>query len=328
MTVFCLNSAFHQRFNYGSNFLFHSFVKLLHSISQVHPRRERTSHTVTNPRSLELVNLWFTELRRYVIPPHTGRTLFRLFFPEEDVRRRYNVKETVLARTLATEVFGLCVDVGSVGDACRLMQWSEYVDAADVSKKGCLGTEVERTLADRYSVRSCCCFFSQRTLIFPKHRQGRSPSIQRIDALLDELATLSGYSNVGFFQPRPHRTRISILRDLYLDLNPLEAKFITQIILKDLRPVLYPLTETHTTRALLHYKSNALHVLSKWEVMRAWHSCMPRIYRARATLDEASRAVETLSSLNQIPLDHDVFLPVLGVPIEVPQRPFFDRRNG
>ncbi|KAF8527280.1 hypothetical protein JB92DRAFT_2553330, partial [Gautieria morchelliformis] len=247
---------------------------------------------------------WFTHLRRYykVIPPHTCKIFFRLFFPEEDVRRRYNIKETVLARTLATDIFGLSKHPRGVGDACRLMEWSAYADAVDNARQGCLGIEVEKALVDRYSPR-----------------QGSSPSLQKIDTLLDELAALSGYSHLEGPRARPQRTRASILRDLYLDLDPLEAKFMTQIILKDLRPVLYPLAETHTTKSLLHYKSNALHVLSKWEVMSAWRSCMPRIYRVRATLDEAARAVETLPSMEQISSDHEVFLPILGIPIEVPK---------
>jgi DNA ligase 4 len=152
-----------------------------------------------------------------------------------------------------------------------------------------------------------------------KPRRGKSPGIQAIDALLDELASLSAYSNLGCLRSQPRRSRASILRDLYLELDPLEAKFLTQIILKDLRPVLYPLTETHTTKALLHYNSNALHVLSKWEVMRAWHSCMPRIYRVRATLDEAARAAGELPPTGRLASDHDVFLPVLRIPIEVHQ---------
>lgn len=99
---------------------------------------------------------------------------------------------------------------------------------------------------------------------------------------------------------------------------------MTQIILKDMRPVLYPLVETHTTKALLQYRSNALRMLSKWEVMNAWHPCMSRIYRVRATLDDAARAIESLPSVARLASDHHVFSPVLGIPIEVHRSIFLE----
>ncbi|KAF8586434.1 hypothetical protein K439DRAFT_1387139 [Ramaria rubella] len=282
--------------------LFEHFVKLLNSISQTHPRSSDSPRKLTNnPRNLDLVGQWFARVRQYdPIPPHTCKIFFRLFFPEEDVRRRYNIKETILAKTLAINVFGL--SIGEYGTGRELVEWSDYPDAVDKARLGCLGVEVEKALAKRHS-----------------RRQGPSPGIQKIDNLLDELASLSGYSNLGSHHLRSQRSRVTILRDLYLNLEPLESKFITQIILKDLRPVLYPLTDTHTTRALLHYKTNALHVLTKWEVMRAWHASMPRIYRARATFDEAASAVEMLLPTHQISQEYDVFSPLLGVPIEIPK---------
>lgn len=133
-----------------------------------------------------------------------------------------------------------------------------------------------------------------------------------VDLLLDELASLSGYSHSSVREKRDKsRTRMSILKDIYLTMSPSEAKFMTQIILKDLRPVLYPIEETNTTRALLHHKSNETHYLTKWEVMHAWHPSMPTIYRLRATLDAASRAFENDES------QCNMYQPVLGIPVEV-----------
>jgi DNA ligase 4 len=113
------------------------------------------------------VNQWFTHLRRYynVISSNTCKIFFRLFFPEEDVRRRYSIKETVLARTLATDVFGFSKNPRGVGDARRLMEWSEYAGAVDNARQGCLGVEVEKALLDRYSVRPCGYIFPTRTLV-------------------------------------------------------------------------------------------------------------------------------------------------------------------
>jgi DNA ligase-4 len=138
-----------------------------------------------------------------------------------------------------------------------------------------------------------------------------------VDRLLDELASLSGYSNLQNNFARSCRTRTAILRDLYRSLDPVEAKFMTQIILKDLRPVLYPLAETHTTKALLHYKSNATYMLTKWDVMGAWHPSMCKIYRVRSSLDETAEYVDALSSIQQENPPCDAFSPVLGIPIEV-----------
>lgn len=133
----------------------HSFVSLLHGISTVHPRHKNAPRNSMTPKSLDLVNQWVSNLRRCynIIPPHTCKIFFRFFFPEEDVRRRYNLKETTLARSLATNVFGQAINPqGASSGPCRLMQWAEYSDAHDTGKQGCLGIEVEKTVADRYSV--------------------------------------------------------------------------------------------------------------------------------------------------------------------------------
>jgi len=155
-----------------------------------------------------------------------------------------------------------------------------------------------------------------------KRRQGASPSLRKVDSLLDELAFLSGFSNLGCTSTAPprSRSRIAILRDLFRNLSPLEAKFMTQIILRDLRPVLYPVSETHTTGALLHYNTKAVHVLTKWEVMKAWHPAMPKIYRTRATFDEAAQTVGELIA-TQKEGKMSTIAPVLGVPIEVSHFP-------
>lgn len=160
MIAFVLNSTRNVQSSpdMESNCCFHSLVKLLHSISQVHPCGGNSRHTFAKgSRSLDLVHQWFNELRQHykVIPPHTCMVFFRLFFPEEDIGRRYNLKETRLARALATDVFGLASNSQGIGEACRLMQWSEYSDARDNAKQGCLGVEVERTVASRYSVSYC-----------------------------------------------------------------------------------------------------------------------------------------------------------------------------
>ena len=126
-------------------------MKLLHSISNLQPRRNYDNASKT-PRSLDLVNQWFATVRQYypVVPHDTSKIFFRLFFPEEDVRRRYNLKEITLARSLAADVYGL--STGAYGAGRALTQWSKYPDTADQAKLGCLGAEVEKVLSDRHSV--------------------------------------------------------------------------------------------------------------------------------------------------------------------------------
>lgn len=125
---------------------------------------------------------------------------------------------------------------------------------------------------------------------------------------------MSGYSHSDIRETRDQsRPRISVLKDIFANMSPSEAKFMTQIILKDLRPVLYPVCEINTTRALLHHKSNEMDFLTKWEVMRAWHPSMPKIYRLRATLDATCDALED----NGSQFVTKVCSPVLGIPIEV-----------
>lgn len=60
-------------------------------------------------------------------------------------------------------------------------------------------------------------------------------------------------------------------------LSPMGAAIVVQIILKDLRPLLYPLPEAvaeHYTSALLGWKSNALQLLTISQAVRVWETVM------------------------------------------------------
>jgi DNA ligase 4 len=97
-------------------------------------------------------------------------------------------------------------------------------------------------------------------------------SIAEVDELLTELASHSGFSahvvrhseNAG---ARPVR---DILARLYRDMPAFEAGVITQIILKDLRPILYPLATTNVSSALLNYNTKAVKMLSLHDAMCNW----------------------------------------------------------
>ena len=132
-----------------------------------------------------------------------------------------------------------------------------------------------------------------------------------IDALLTELASTSAFSSAAVRGPRTARRKPrDILADLYKPSTPSSASVITQIILKDLRPLLYPLKDTHYTAQLLQYNSRAVCMLSKEEAMKVWDSSgrMIQAYRVRASLEEAAAAFEHPDAFVQ---------PEVGVPIPV-----------
>ena len=71
---------------------------------------------------------------------------------------------------------------------------------------------------------------------------------------------------------------------------------MTQIILKDLRPLLYPLPSKNAYAALVNYDSKAYDELDVYEALRKWHHDGPRIFRVHALLDRTLDMVETLPS--------------------------------
>lgn len=161
-------------------------------------------------------------------------------------------------------------------------------------------------------------------------------SIEEVDALLSTLASRSAFSADCVRQSSASasslkgRTRAEIIQALYSRLSASEACVVTQIILKDLRPLLYPLPEDemHYTSLLMHYTSNALEQLSKFDAMRIWDTSgrMLSAYRVRASLDDAALAYEQGLSLHkprECPLT-----PKIGTPIQVPElRNNTNRRN-
>lgn len=93
--------------------------------------------------------------------------------------------------------------------------------------------------------------------------------------------------------------------------RPSQCAYVTQIILKDLRPLLCPLPATHYTTPLKEYKANAYATLTKDVAMWVWDptGAMSRTYRMQACLDLAAAAVGDTASRP----------PVLGTPIRLPR---------
>ncbi|KAJ7439863.1 hypothetical protein FB451DRAFT_1445409 [Mycena latifolia] len=256
---------------------FSFFVSLLREISHHRPRKagiRRDKYSASYP-ALAVFRKWVARLRSEFspLPEGTTKIVFRMLFPEEDTRRKYGMQETKLACALAN-CFGI--------SAKALDQWRTD------GSSGCLGQEVFNVLNKSSSYAE--------DYINPL-------SIAEVDFLLDELSAHSGYSDISVRASHPHATRRSrstIIRALYRSLAPLDASFLTQIILKDLRPLLYPLTETHYTAALKSFNSVAITQLSKEDAMKAWDTSrkMLDIYGVRSRLDDAAAAFDAVLHLS------------------------------
>ena len=109
--------------------------------------------------------------------------------------------------------------------------------------------------------------------------------------------------------PRPP---CAILRHLYDSLSPIEASFVTQIILKDLRPFLYPLPIFHGTTVPTGYSPPSCKPLHIEDAMRAWDlsGWLLKTYRLKSIVDDATIFFEAASAQQE-------YTPRVGTCIEV-----------
>ncbi|PCH44474.1 hypothetical protein WOLCODRAFT_105197 [Wolfiporia cocos MD-104 SS10] len=283
----------------------HSFASLIHAVAAIRPRKtneKKTTGTRSESHAIKTLRNWVTELcrRHSPLPADMVAMVFRLLFPEEDIKRKYNMQETRLARYLV-DILTVSTAQGTPGS--KLLNWKEE------ESLGCLGTEVEAIMKGKGM------------------NPNREISITEVDALLTELAAKSAFSASSIRQthlrtPRAAspRSTSEILRSLYTALSPAEASIVTQIILKDLRPILYPIArdQTHYRIALLHYNSNALVQLTKFDAMFAWDQSgdFYKAFRVRAQLDEAALAFAAASASGET---ETMLKPQVGVPIMIPK---------
>ena len=142
-------------------------------------------------------------------------------------------------------------------------------------------------------------------------------SIAEINSLLDELASISAFSEYSIRNMHStssiHRPRQAILRDLYRSMPALDASYLTQIILKDLRPLLFPLSETHYTAALKNYNTKSVASFTKEDAMSVWDPSgyFLKTFKVRACLREAASMFESREVGQAIPS------PKIGIPIQV-----------
>ncbi|KAF8909426.1 hypothetical protein CPB84DRAFT_1766114 [Gymnopilus junonius] len=211
-----------------------------------------------------------------------------MLFPEEDVDRKYDIQEVRMTQLLAQ-----CFGIG--GKAFE--KWS--LEEAS----GCLGQEL-RVVLER----------------FCPHPDGFiSPlSLAEVDKLLDELASKSAYSHHSIRSKYPipcRRPRAAIISALFRHLSPEDASVLTQVILKDLRPLLYPLTEFHYTTALIKFNTASVRMLTKEHAMNTWDPSkrMSKFYRLRASLTDAAAFAEQSSGAW-----HDIS-PSINLPVAIPK---------
>ncbi|KAG6334189.1 hypothetical protein ID866_4904 [Astraeus odoratus] len=276
-----------------NNIPFSFFVSLLREISSL-PAKSASSRKhgarPSHPSVRVVATRWIEALRnKYApLPRGTTATVLRLLFPEEDTPRKYDLQEARLAHFLCD-----CLDSSTVStrDAKQLKNWSKE------RFSGSLGEELLK-------------------LSVPGTEENVGPkSLQEIDTLLDELAATSKFSDKSFRDAYPvPRSKPSILRSLYVSLPAIDAAYLTQIILKDLRPLLYAPPTASTSRVLLDYDTRSKAVLTKEHFMTSWDpsNMLLQMYRVRAKLDEAAMGFEAGGIFVQAQ-------PRCGVPIEVPK---------
>ncbi|KAG5641976.1 hypothetical protein DXG03_003829 [Asterophora parasitica] len=143
-------------------------------------------------------------------------------------------------------------------------------------------------------------------------------SIAQIDHLIDELAAHSSFSEDSIRNKYPTTTRRArrvIIGDLFRSLSPMDAGFLTQIILKDLRPILYPLRDTHYTAALLAHNTESVKMLSRDDAMMIWDPSKWMIYSYRVT----SNITDVANRFELPPNERGSNVPKIGVPVTIPK---------
>lgn len=146
-------------------------------------------------------------------------------------------------------------------------------------------------------------------------------TLGELDRFLDELAAPSTFSQLSLEPMRPSAPP-TILQRLFRDssLSPLALSVLVQIILRDLRPLLYPLPPMpvrHPT-ALLRCKSTAApQQLSLHVAMWCWDPAMARLYRdGKGNVDWCADMAESItkSPHSLIPMSSG---PVVGINVQV-----------
>ncbi|PLW58699.1 hypothetical protein PCANC_00264 [Puccinia coronata f. sp. avenae] len=297
----------HRTTTASQDITFASLCSYLDRVASRKPRRTGTRNPAAHdsPDTAAEEFLKWADNLRWPVPRNTGKTLFRLLFPDHDVRRKYDLQEPKLAKQLSW-----IHDAPGKGREL-LLNWkstTEDQNGIETGKAGCLGLELE-------SIRNEMDIGNPRSL-----------KLSDLDLLLDELALSSRWSNIGTHSFRkPYRRPSTVLRDIYARVSPRESAYITQIILKDLRPLLNPIPSLSVYKSLIDYDSKAFQEITPYSIMKAWHWAMPRIYRAKADYDVAADLCEKIPRDRRKmtgPLEEllqNLIKPQLGTPVNIPK---------
>ncbi|GAA5824088.1 hypothetical protein JCM11251_001517 [Rhodosporidiobolus azoricus] len=287
---------------YDNALPFSFFASLVDRIAAVSAKKKgNTRREDDKSREQKLLQAWIERVKEEhgrELPEGTVVLFFRLFFPEEGVRRRYGLQEKTLADSLET-----LFKVKNRGRFSRC--WSLPADGATGGTSGCLGEEVRRWME--------------------KHGKGKGKggelTIGRVDELLDELAASSSYSsddvrNLRCAPSYRSRSILSIISDLLMPLTPPETSLMIQVLLRDLSPLLYPAPSCSGDVALARYNTLAYDQISVQDAMKTWHDGMERLYQAVADLDWCAWQVEEAIRLERrLP----AAIPRMGLPVKVPK---------
>lgn len=122
---------------------FAAFCELLHSIACIPPVKAGREPDAVLVKSC--FSAWVEVVTRPgQLSPGTGVQLFRLLFPEEGTRRRYDMKETLLAKAIVVHYR----QAGHPLDPVFEQGWNETeLDLENSRSSGCLGLELREHLA-------------------------------------------------------------------------------------------------------------------------------------------------------------------------------------
>ncbi|WWC65954.1 uncharacterized protein I303_108576 [Kwoniella dejecticola CBS 10117] len=272
---------------------FESFAKLVYHLGNP-PRSPQTATKVSKALAPQKIfQSWLNHLAK-PFSPGTGKHLFRLLFPHEGSRRRYGLKESKLALELE-RILG----VRGLG------KWDCVSWEGNDSGTGCLGKEVELAMRDRSS---------------SSHKS--KLTIREVDLLLDELATSSSFSQLSQL-PTTFRSPQTILSILYREsgLSPYGLCVLTQIILRDLRPLLNPLPKLpiRNPTTMLRMKSNTgPDQLTLRDAMITWDKRIWEFYNGgRGNIDVCADIIESLDN----GLQEGIVMtgPLLGTNVKIPK---------
>ncbi|WWC73544.1 uncharacterized protein I206_107516 [Kwoniella pini CBS 10737] len=272
---------------------FESFAKLVFHLGNPPKSTQTPSKTSKALSPIKIFQSWLNHLAK-PFPPGTGKHLFRLLYPHEGSRRRYGLKEAKLA-----------LELGRIMGVEGLSKWDCVTWDNNDRGTGCLGKEIELAIRDRSTS-------SKKSTM----------TIRELDLLLDELATSSSFSQLSQ-NPSTVRAPQEILLTLYREsnLSPYGLCVLTQIILRDLRPLLNPLPKLpiRNPTTMLRLKSNTgPEQLTLRDAMICWDKRMWDFYTGgTGNIDVCADMIENLDKTN---LEGIVMTgPKLGTNVKIPK---------